>query len=335
MPEYTGPALVDLQVNGFAGVDFNDAATTAEQVQDALTAMEATGVGLCLPTIITSSLEHFAACARVVLSTRHPAIAGLHMEGPYISAEDGFRGAHPRAHVRAASLDDFERRQEAADGTIRLVTLAPEVPGTLSLTEHLASRGIRVAIGHTNASTQQLADAVSAGATLSTHLGNGCPVTLARHPNVIWDQLADDRLTASLIVDGHHLPPATVKVMMRAKTTARCLLVTDAMMAAGRPPGRYRIGALEVELSPSGRVAAPGSATLAGSSLTLDRAVALTVHMAGVPLEEAAAMASTRPAAFLGIPTRGAIRITPADRAEDWRIAVDLPKHQETRPAQP
>lgn len=328
MPEYTGPAFVDLQVNGFAGVDFNDASTRPDGVQQALDAMEATGVGLCLPTIITSSREHFAACARVLLATRHPAIAGLHMEGPYISGEDGFRGAHPLAHVRSATLDDFDRRQEAADGTIRLVTLAPEVPGAIALTEVLAARGIRVAIGHTNASTAQLADVVSAGATLSTHLGNGCPVSLPRHPNVVWDQLADDRLMASIIVDGHHLPASTVKVMVRAKTAARCILVTDAMMAARCRPGRYRIGELEVDLEPSGRVAAPGSATLAGSSLTLDRAVALTMRMAGVTLEEAAAMASSRPAEFLGVPTRGLVTIsTTGAPHEDWRLAVDLPKH--------
>lgn len=326
MPEYVGPALIDLQINGFAGVDFNAATAAAEDISRALDAMEATGVGLCLPTIITSSTEHFATCARTILATRHATIAGIHMEGPYISPENGFRGAHPLAQVRAATLDDFDRRQDAAEGTIRLVTLAPEVPGTLALTEVLAGRGIRVAIGHTNASTAQLADAVSAGATLSTHLGNGCPAILPRHPNVIWDQLADDGLHASLIVDGHHLPAATVKVMVRAKTPARCMLVTDAMMAAGCPPGPYRIGDLDVELSPTGRVAAPGSATLAGSSLKLDRAVVLTVRMTDIPLAEAAAMASTQPASYLGIEPRGQVEITTASSDEDWRFRFVPPK---------
>jgi N-acetylglucosamine-6-phosphate deacetylase len=327
MPEYVGPALVDLQVNGFAGVDFNATATTSDDVARALDAMEATGVGLCLPTIITSSTDHFAHCARTILGAEHPSVAGLHMEGPYISPENGFRGAHPLQHVCAASLEDFDRRQDAARGAIKLVTLAPEAPGAIALTEALADRGIRVAIGHTNASTSQIADAVLAGATLSTHLGNGCAVTLPRHPNVIWDQLADDRLMASLIVDGHHLPPSTVKVMVRAKTAERCLLVTDAVMAAGSPPGRYMLGDLEVELSPTGRVAAPGSPTLAGSSLTLDRAVAWTVQMADIPLTEAVAMASTQPATYLGIRPRGQVTITPADRAEDWRWRFVAPKH--------
>lgn len=326
MPEYVGPALVDLQVNGFAGVDFNVATTTPDDVTRALDAMEATGVGLCLPTIITSSTAHFAHCAETVLASRHPSIAGLHMEGPYISPENGFRGAHPLECVCAASVDDFARRQDAAQGTIRLVTLAPEVPGALALTEALADQGIRVAIGHTNANTAQLADAVRAGATLSTHLGNGCAVTLPRHPNVIWDQLADDGLIASLVVDGHHLPPSTVKVMVRAKTPERCILVTDAMMAAGCPPGRYHIGDLEVELSPTGRVAAPGSPTLAGSSLTLDRAVALTVQMADIPLREAIAMASTQAAAYLGLVPRGEVAVTPAETVEGWRWRFIAPK---------
>jgi len=325
-PEYVGPAYVDLQVNGFGGVDFNATTTTPEDVHRALEAQEATGVTLCLPTIITSSYEHFAACAATILAAQHPAVAGIHMEGPYISPEDGFRGAHPRQHVRAAALDDFDRRQEAAQGAITLVTLAPEAPGALDVIEALADRGIRVALGHTNATTAQMADAVQAGATLSTHLGNGCPAQLPRHPNVIWDQLAEDRLTASIIVDGHHLPATTVKTMVRAKTPARCLLVTDAMMAAGAGPGRYKLGDLEVEVSPEGRVAAPGSATLAGSALTLDRAVALTVHMAGVSLAEAAAMASTQPAAFMGLRPRGKVAVTPADHPNDWRVRVLLPK---------
>ncbi len=252
------PGFFDLQVNGFAGVDFNDPAATAEDIARALDALQLTGVTRCLPTLITSSFEDFARCARAVLATGHAAVAGLHMEGPYLAPEDGPRGAHPRNHARPASFDDFSRRQAAAEGRIRLVTLAPEVPGALPLIERLVELGVRVAIGHSAASTARIADAVSAGATLSTHLGNGCATTLPRHPNLLWAQLAEDRLRASLIVDGHHLPPETVKVMVRAKAPERCLLVTDATMCAGCPPGRYRLGALEVELSPEGRVQAPG-----------------------------------------------------------------------------
>ncbi|PYQ15690.1 MAG: N-acetylglucosamine-6-phosphate deacetylase [Acidobacteria bacterium] len=283
----------DLQVNGFAGVDFNDPATTPEAVARALDAQELTGVTRCLPTLITSSLEDFARCARTVLATGHAAVAGLHMEGPYLAPEDGPRGAHPRDHARTASFDDFSKRQEAADGRIRLVTLAPEVPGALPLIER----------------TARIADAVSAGATLSTHLGNGCATTLARHPNLLWAQLAEDRLRASLIVDGHHLPPETVKVMVRAKTPGRCLLVTDATMCAGCAPGRYHLGALEVELSPEGRVQSPGAATLAGSALTLPQAVANMCRFAGLSLAEALPLAAEQPAAYLGEAPRGRLEL--------------------------
>ena len=309
MPEHRGPALVDLQVNGFAGVDYNADAST-EQILASFAAMEGTGVGLCLPTIITSTTEHFIACARRILAARHPIVAGLHMEGPYISPEDGFRGAHPLSCVVGASMDDLRRRQDAADGQIRLLTIAPEAPGALAVIEGAAAMGIRVALGHTNATTTQIADAVRAGATMSTHLGNGCPAILPRHPNPIWDQLAIDDLEASLIVDGHHLPPSAVKVMVRAKGTSRCMLVTDAMMAAGAGPGIYNIGDLSVVADPSGRVAVPGSATLAGSSLTMSAAVGHACRWAALDVGVAWAMASTQPAQYLGLSPRGEASIT-------------------------
>jgi N-acetylglucosamine-6-phosphate deacetylase len=301
------PGLVDLQVNGFAGVDFGEPTLTAERLLKAIDAIGKTGVTRFLPTLVSSSLDAFAAAARTIVRTPHPTIAGLHMEGPYISPEDGFRGVHSRAFVRGADLDDFKRRQEAADGRIRLVTLAPEVPGALRLVEHLAASGVRVAIGHTAASGPQIADAASAGATLSTHLGNGCAPVLPRHPNVIWEQLGEDRLLASFIVDGHHLPPATVRSMIRAKTPARTILVTDAIAAAGMAPGRYTVAGQEVELSAEGRVAVPGAVTLAGSALRLDVAIGNTVRFTGLSLEEVVSMASTRPAEYLGIGTAGRV----------------------------
>ena len=161
-------------------------------------------------------------------------------------------------------------------------------------------------MGHTAATSAEIGAAVSAGATMSTHLGNGCASMLPRHPNFIWDQLSDDRLLASVIVDGHHLPAAAVKAMARAKGVERTLLVTDATAAAGCPPGRYRRGSLDVELDATGRVAAPGASNLAGSALTMDRAVALAVRFTGLPLAEVLPMASTRPAAYLGLPPSAA-----------------------------
>jgi N-acetylglucosamine-6-phosphate deacetylase len=301
------PGLFDLQVNGFGGVDFNAPGLTEDRVDAALARMRVTGVTRCLPTLITSSFERFAASARVLAGMSRDAIAGLHMEGPYISPEDGARGAHPREHVTRATLDDFNRRQDAAGGRILLVTLAPEAPGAILLIERLVGAGVRVAIGHSAATPSQIADAIAAGATLATHLGNGCAQMLPRHPNVIWELLAADTVTASFIVDGHHLPPATVKAMMRAKGLERTMLVTDAVAAAGCAPGPYTIGGVECELGADGRVSLPGTPYLAGSSLTMDRALSNTVRFTGLPIDMVIPMATTTAARSVGTTTIGTV----------------------------
>jgi N-acetylglucosamine-6-phosphate deacetylase len=311
------PGLFDLQVNGFGGIDFNGPGLTAERVLEALDRIRATGVTRCLPTLITSPFGSFAASARVLARLSDPAIAGIHMEGPYICPEDGPRGAHPRAHVTDASVDDFNRRQDAAEGRIALVTLAPEVPGALTLAEHLVASGVRVAIGHTAAAPERIRHAINAGATLSTHLGNGCAQLLPRHPNILWEQLASDGLFASLIVDGHHLPAATVKTMIRAKGTDRTILVTDAVAAASSTPGPYTIGGVACELGQDGRVSLSGTPYLAGSALTLPRAIANTVRFTGLQLDTVVRMASTIPATYMGMTTAGTMTI-------DW----DEPSHE-------
>jgi N-acetylglucosamine-6-phosphate deacetylase len=300
------PGFCDLQVNGFAGVDFNRPGLDAEDFERAAEAMRRTGVTQFLPTLVTAAFDAFAACARALARWRSPAVLGIHAEGPYLSPTEA-RGAHPQAHLRDASRDDFERRQEAAEGRIVLVTLAPEVPGALALIEHLVRAGVRVAIGHSDASPERIRDAVRAGATLSTHLGNGCAGGLPRHPNLIWEQLAADDLSACFIADGHHLPAATLKAMVRAKTPARSILVTDATAAAAAPPGTYTLGELSIERSQSGRVTLPGGDKLAGSALTLADAVGRAAREAGLPIAEALAMASTRPAAAIGAAPAGRI----------------------------
>ena len=310
------PGLFDLQVNGFGGVDFNGTDLTSDRVDEALNRMRLTGVTRCLPTLITSSFDRFAANARVIAAAAHPAVAGIHMEGPYLSPADGARGAHPPAHVTAASIDDFRRRQDAALGRIVLVTLAPEVAGAVPLIEHLAASGVRAAIGHTAATPHQLRAAIAAGATLATHLGNGCPQLLPRHPNVIWELLAADAVLASLIADGHHLPASTLKAMIRAKGPDRSILVTDATAASGSIADasggqRFTIGEVVCELDPAGRVSLPGTPYLAGSSLTLDRAIAHTVRVTGLPIEAVIPMASTIPASYLGTTPIGSV-------AADW-----------------
>jgi N-acetylglucosamine-6-phosphate deacetylase len=300
------PGFCDLQVNGFAGIDFNRPNVSHEQLDAADTALRRTGVTRWLPTLITAPLESFIACARVLARWRSPAMLGIHAEGPYLSPTEA-RGAHPPAHLRPASVDDFRRRQDAAEGRIVLVTLAPEVAGALELIAYLVAAGVRVAIGHSNAAPETIREAVRAGATLSTHLGNGCAPGLPRHPNLLWEQLAADELQACFIVDGHHLPAATLKAMVRAKTSARAILVTDATAAAAAPPGRYTLGGLEIERDGAGRVTLPAEGKLAGSSLTLDQAVGRAVRETGLPIEEVLAMASVRPAAAMGVAAAGRV----------------------------
>jgi N-acetylglucosamine-6-phosphate deacetylase len=300
------PGLFDLQVNGFAGVDFNRPGVSTAELDHAAEAMRRTGVTRFLPTLITAPLEAFSACARTLARWGHPGLVGIHAEGPYISPTEA-RGAHPPAHIIPASVEDFRRRQDAAEGRIVLVTVAPEVLGGLELIEHLVDAGVRVAIGHSNADPAQVRDAVRAGATLSTHLGNGCAPGLPRHPNLIWEQLAADELTACFIVDGHHLPAATLKSMVRAKTPVRTALVTDATAGAAAPPGRYGIGELEIERGADGRVVLPGTPKLAGSALTLDQAIARAVRETGFTLEDVWPMASAVPAAAVGTSPAGRV----------------------------
>ncbi len=303
------PGLFDLQVNGFAGVDYNQGEIAAEELNASFDAMRQTGVVGCLPTIITSSTEHFGECARSLVGCGDNIIVGLHMEGPYISPLDGPRGAHDLSHVGKASIDDFKARQDAAEGRILLVTLAPEVSGTLQLTEYLVEQGITVGIGHSAADSQQIADAVSAGATHSTHLGNGCYSRMDRHHNSLWPQLACDALVPGLIVDGHHLTRAFVQSVIKAKSPAGTVLVTDAVAAAAAPPGRYALADGEVERAPDGKVTAVGANHLAGSSLTLDDAVARTCRWTGLDLETVWAMASTQAAALVGLDISGTVEI--------------------------
>jgi len=301
------PGFVDLQVNGFHGVDWNDPKTDPERIAEAVRHIWSTGVAALCPTVITGSSEQITRClGNVTRATEQfPEVArtsiGIHLEGPFISPEDGPRGAHPREHARPPDWSEFARWQETAQGSIRIITLAPEWPGACKFIEHANKEGLVVAIGHTAADSRQLADAVSAGARLSTHLGNGSHAQLDRHKNYVWAQLAEDRLAASFIVDGHHLPPDVVKCMIRCKSPARSILVTDAIAATGLPPGRHLLGEAEVEVSAERRVSLVGTPYLAGSVLEMHDAVAKTVQYADVTLDEALEMASANPARLLGL----------------------------------
>jgi N-acetylglucosamine-6-phosphate deacetylase len=255
-----------------------------------------------LPTVITQSAAHIERCLRAIVAACaedaavRASVVGIHLEGPYLSAIEGARGVHPVEHIRWPDWDEFAHFQEAARGNIRIVTLAPELPGALPFIERLARDGMVVAIGHTLATPNELIRAVDAGATLSTHLGNGAPSTLPRHPNVIWEQLAEDRLFASAIFDGHHLPTSVMKILVRAKGIDRLILTSDATALARMPPGVYddQLGGA-VELHADGRLSLLGTPYLAGSASSLKDGVENAVRLAGCTLAQACRFASANP----------------------------------------
>lgn len=307
------PGFVDLQVNGFAGHDLNGERATPETVAAVVRALRPRGVTRFCPTICTAGRDQMIAALRTVaracdeMEWVNRAVVGIHVEGPYISPEDGPRGAHPRDYVRAPDWEEVRAFQEAAGGRIRLFTLAPECPGAIDLIERLSRSGVVPAIGHTNATREDIVAAIAAGARLSTHLGNGAHAMLPRHPNYIWEQLAADALSASFIVDGHHLPPSVVKTFVRAKGIDRCVLVSDAIWLAGRPPGTYQFLTGPVELTADGAVRMAGTRYLAGSVLDLSTAVANVIRFAGIGLADAVGMASRHPAMLLDRPDLGSL----------------------------
>lgn len=295
------PGFIDIQVNGFAGVDYCLPGASTEDIGRSLEAQFATGVTRLFPTVITGPREGMLDALRMLARARRElpyghAMEAFHVEGPHISPDDGPRGAHPREHVRPPDYDEFLAWQDAAEGHVRLVTVAAEWPGTPAYIEKLTGQGVVVAIGHTNATPEQIDAAARAGATLSTHLGNGSHAVLRRHPNYIWDQLADDRLNASFIGDGIHLDANFLKVALRAKGLERSVLITDAVMPAGCAPGLYALGAVTVELHAEGRVTVQGTRQLAGSVLRMDRGVENLMRLCGLSLRDAVTLATRNPA---------------------------------------
>jgi N-acetylglucosamine-6-phosphate deacetylase len=291
----------DIQVNGFAGVDFNRPDLTTEELLRAMRAMWPTGVTQSLPTVVTAPVPNMCKTLRAIARAREQepilrrAIPGIHLEGPFLAPDDGPRGAHPAASIRDPDWDLFRQFQDAAGGHIRFVTIAPERPGAIGVIWQLRQAGIVVGIGHTDAKEADIDQAVAAGARISCHLGNGAHAMLPRHRNYIQKQLATDALAASLIADGHHLPPYVVKNMIRCKGPDRIVLVTDAMAAAAAPPGTYRLGEVLAEVGPDGYVRLPGTPYLAGSALTMERAVENTARFAGLALDDAVRLASRQP----------------------------------------
>lgn len=301
------PGLVDIQVNGYRGHDVRAPDVDEQTIYQMLKELWAEGITACCPTVTTGPEERIVNSLRAVSAARRidpilaRAIPCAHVEGPHISAEDGPRGAHDLGSLRPPDIAEFHRWQEASAGVVGVVTLAPELPGAPEYIDEIVRSGVIAAIGHTSARPEDIARAVSAGARLSTHLGNGAHAQINRHPNYIWEQLANDRLMASFVADGFHLPATTLTAMVRAKSVRRSILVSDSVALAGNSPGRY-VGPMgaPVELTADGRLSLAGTTLLAGAVRSLRECLAWAVYGVGVPLSHAVAMASANPARLLG-----------------------------------
>lgn len=280
---------VDLQVNGYAGVDFNGDDLAADALADACRRIRGDGVDEALATVITAPLE--AMCRRIGrladLIESDPEIGsvlrGIHVEGPFISPRDGFVGAHPQTCVMRADREPMGRLLDAGRGQVRLVTLAPEMDDGADVTGWLSDQGIVVAAGHTDATLDQLRRGLGAGLRLFTHLGNGCPGRLARHDNIIQRVLSlSDRLMISFIADGHHIPPVALGNYLRCVPDENVVIVTDAISAAGLGPGRYRLGEQVVEVDEAGAAWSPDRTHFAGSAATMPVMRAVLADQLGI-----------------------------------------------------
>lgn len=301
----TSGGLCDLQVNGFAGVDFNDEALTAEALDEALAAILATGVTHCLPTLITAPPEvlvaRLAALDSAVRKSRlgPDMVPGYHIEGPFLNDGPGYAGCHPAEAMADPDPALYDRLSAGRFRPVLLVTLAPERDGALALAQRLHDAGCTLGLGHTAAGFADVRAAVGAGATLSTHLGNGLPQTLPKLENTLLAQLAEPGLSACLIADGHHIPPEALAALIRLKGEGRIILVTDAVLAAAAPPGRYRFAGMQIERTADGAMVQPGRSNLAGSALCLDQAVRNVVAWGISDADHALAWAGTAPRAAL------------------------------------
>lgn len=299
---WIGPGFTDIQVNGYGGSDYNELYGDVLALGQISKKLLQNGVASHFPTIITNSPEKISALIRQIVQLRkidslaESCIAGIHIEGPFISPEDGPRGAHFKEYVQAPDWDLFQKWMSESEGLIRMITLSPEWEESIAFIEKCVESGILVSIGHTNATHSQIQEAVKAGARLSTHLGNGMHGIIARHPNYLWSQLAAENLSATIIADGFHLPAEVIQVFKKVKAE-NLMLVSDSVALAGMPPGDYEaaVGG-KVTLTPDGKLHLFGNPkTLAGSAMNLLQGVNFLLENQLTELSEAWQMASIRP----------------------------------------
>ena len=339
---WIAPGLIDLQFNGYGGQEFSSPELSPEGVARIARRMDAFGVTRSYPTVTTHGPEVMLHAVRTIAEAceASPEVAhrlpGIHVEGPFVSQVDGPRGAHPLRYARAPDWDEFQRLQEAAGGRIRIFTLSAEYDESAAVIGRIAETGVVVSIGHTAATPEQICAAVDAGATMSTHLGNGAHAAIPRHHNYLWPQLAEDRLTAGMIVDGHHLPPEVVKTFVRAKTVERCVLVSDISGLAGLPPGRHDSELCELEILSNGKLVVAGQReVLAGASSPLCDCVANVTKFAEVSLAEAIQMTVANPARLVDVEPGGLTpAIGPTWSCSIWSIRT-TDSHRASRFARP
>ncbi len=316
---FVAPGLIDVQVNGYAGVSFTDEGLTVDGVKKATEGLWKEGVTTYLPTIITASGDLIRENLSVLnqsLQNEQLALSvpGFFLEGPYISPVDGFRGAHNLEFVRLPDWQEFQSFIKASDGNIIKTTLAPEFEGAMEFIDACRKAGIIVAIGHHNANSDQIHEAARRGAVISTHLGNGCANMIHRHDNPLWAQMADDRLIPTIIADGFHLNADELMVFYKVKGPEKLLLISDITELAGLPPGEYEWNGKKVLLTPEGKLRLPEQDVLAGASFTIRKGIGNMIKHTGCSLEEAINMASSNQAKLFGWHDRGIIE--PGRRAD-------------------
>jgi N-acetylglucosamine-6-phosphate deacetylase len=310
---YIAPGLIDNQVNGFAGISFSLAGgeLTVEGVKQVTRSLWEYGVTSYLPTLTTNDREILLANLYVLSKAKNEqdllgSIPGFHLEGPYISPVDGYRGAHPKMFVREPDWVEFMELYEASGRNILTVTVAPEIPGGLGFIRQCSEMGIIVALGHHNASAETIDEAVQNGARICTHLGNGCANMINRHKNPLWPQLARDELMISIICDGIHLLPEEIKVFHKVKGTDKTIITSDVTSYATLPPGEYFTPEGDtIVLTPDQMIYYPAQNVLYGSASPITRGVGHIMEVTGCSLADAFRMASTNPAKLYGLTDRG------------------------------
>lgn len=299
--------LFDLQINGFAGIDYQQESLTKEQLRYSVDQLLAHGTTRILLTLVTDPMDAICRKLEKVEQFRSEdevikrVIVGYHIEGPYMSEKAGFCGAHPAHLMKDPEIAELHRMQKAANGNVRLITIAPERKGSVEFIKEAVASSVVISLGHTDASEREIDAAVLAGATMCTHLGNGCPSEMHRHDNIIQRLLFHDELIACFIPDGIHIPFPTLRNFLRAKPANKILFTTDAMSAAGAPNGRYNIGHVEVEVGDDRVVRQPGKPNFAGSALCPDQGVRLLVDQLHLDKKFVTDAFSSRVALALGL----------------------------------